>query len=165
MHEPGSCIGGASNAFIAALVANSPALEQLDISFQPHSAAADTLNDTGVVTACEGLRRLKRLALRGCTSLTNRVLYSVGANLRDLQQFTLATFSEVFSRHGVEFICNHCSALAVLELDSGLRGLVSNMRLDSCHGQRLHLQFLLPATGQVHSAYTVEPGANLPHIR
>lgn len=122
LDEGASCIGGFNDDLARALAASAPGLRRLCVSFpDDYSLAAELFTDEGLIRLAEGCPQLQSLSLRHCSHVTDRSLYSLAANCRQLAELRVGGYHERITDSGLGILFDACGdRLKVVRLSGKL---------------------------------------------
>jgi hypothetical protein len=134
--ERASCVGGMTNDLAFALAQHCQRLESLEVSFERYSLPSERFTDVGFIALTESCRGLKRIALHNCDGVTDRSLYALAANCRELEEITLGGYNENVTDGGMVVVFETCTQLQRLKLSSKLLKVTdvsTAMLATNCH--------------------------------
>jgi hypothetical protein len=82
----------------------------LEVMFRKYSVPSELFTDNGMIRLTEGCGQLQQLQLKN-TFLSDRSLYALAANCRDLRELQLAGYSEQISDGGLMVLAETCGEL------------------------------------------------------
>lgn len=141
-------------------------LEALELSFVPYSPSAARFTDEGLSTLLGVTPRLRRLVLRGCSSVTDRSLYALAACCPGLEELELLGYSEEMHGWAIATLAESCPRLRSGSLMDPLCScpVDSSAKPPRC-SRRLVLHRKLPRVGdEMVPALLANVAAQLQHV-